>query len=279
MKHCIIMTAYKDADLINMLIGRYPNDWGVFVHIDKKSPIEVEDINKNAIVIKKRRIFWGSINHVKAVLDLLLLAKEDKRNFDYYHIISGQDINVVSPEMFDVVLGDNKNIYMNTFLLPLKSWTPWGGGYFIYQRKTLAKYCDVRGFSVFAKWNRTLIKWQEKYHLLQRLPEFPLYGGAFYCSLTDEAVNEVFANKMTRKMLKKMRFSTCGEELFFQTILMNSKLKNKVVDNCLRYIRWDVPNPPKVLTTEDYDRMTSGGYLFARKVDKIISRNLIGMLD
>lgn len=57
MKHCVLMTVYKDYDLINKIISSLPEQWGIFVHIDKKS--NIEDI-KNVIAIKKHKIYWGS---------------------------------------------------------------------------------------------------------------------------------------------------------------------------------------------------------------------------
>lgn len=36
MRHCIIMTAYKDIDMINEIISYLPDDWGCYVHLDKK---------------------------------------------------------------------------------------------------------------------------------------------------------------------------------------------------------------------------------------------------
>lgn len=54
------MTAYKDADLINRLLSKIPQDWGVYIHIDKKSSMQIDDIqHENVHVEKTFRIFWG----------------------------------------------------------------------------------------------------------------------------------------------------------------------------------------------------------------------------
>lgn len=52
MRHCIIMTAYKNVNQINHLISLIPEEWGLFIHIDKKSDINVNDIDNRAYVIK-----------------------------------------------------------------------------------------------------------------------------------------------------------------------------------------------------------------------------------
>lgn len=36
MKHVILMTVYRDAELVNRILMNVPNDWDVYIHIDKK---------------------------------------------------------------------------------------------------------------------------------------------------------------------------------------------------------------------------------------------------
>lgn len=52
MRHCLIMTAYKDAEMINSIIDETPVSWGVYIHIDAKSSLLSSMINNRAIVIK-----------------------------------------------------------------------------------------------------------------------------------------------------------------------------------------------------------------------------------
>lgn len=59
MKHCVLITAYKDAPQINRLISRIPEDWGIFIHLDKKSEIKDGYIDSRAIGVKRRNIYIG----------------------------------------------------------------------------------------------------------------------------------------------------------------------------------------------------------------------------
>lgn len=45
MRHCVLMTVYKDVNMVNEIISHIPDDWGCYVHIDKRSPIEIMDVN------------------------------------------------------------------------------------------------------------------------------------------------------------------------------------------------------------------------------------------
>lgn len=68
----------------------------------------------------------------------------------------------------------------------------------------------------------------------------------------------------------------CGEETFYQTVLMNSPLARNVVNDNLRVILWP---GPAVLNEKDYDNIRSRRALFARKMDGKISAKLMNMLD
>ena len=39
MKHCILMTVYKDVEQINRIIEFAPENFDFYVHIDKKSKV------------------------------------------------------------------------------------------------------------------------------------------------------------------------------------------------------------------------------------------------
>lgn len=54
MNHCLIITAYKDIENLNRLIHYAPEEWGIYIHLDKKSSIRKEEIDKRAHVYQKR---------------------------------------------------------------------------------------------------------------------------------------------------------------------------------------------------------------------------------
>lgn len=89
------------------------------------------------------------------------------------------------------------------------------------------------------------------------------------------AIDWVLNSAISNDLLGRLTDSTCGEEVFFQTIFLNSPFKNQVVNDNLRYTDWSVHCPPKVLTVEDYDKIINSHKLFCRKIDSIVSKNLI----
>lgn len=267
------MTVYKDLSMINEFINHIPNDWGIYIHIDKKSDITPSQINRGNIV-KLLSIHWGSREHLDAFLLLLQKAIESNENYDYYHLVTGQDFFAISPMKFDEVLGDNHNIYMGYFSLPRPNW--WN--YRILKYKTLASCCDIR--KPFYKIINIIYCYFQALTLQTRgLPPYSLYGGSVYCSLTREAVDEIITSEIAKDLYRRLENSLCGEEIFFQTVLVNSTLRDKICNNHLRYMDWNVKIPPKILLEEDFSQIKKEYYLFCRKLDSIKSSQLLQLIE
>ena len=143
MKHCVLITPYKDAPQINRLNSRTPEDWGIFIHLDKKSEIKDGDIDSRAIGVKRRNIYWGSFAHVEAFLDMMRMAAEDSRGFDYFHLITGQDYPACDLKKADERIEEGR-IYMEHKPLPRSEWECWDGGFQFYRYKTFARWTDTR---------------------------------------------------------------------------------------------------------------------------------------
>ena len=84
--------------------------------------------------------------------------------------------------------------------------------------------------------------------------------------------------KLIKKVFSK---SSCADELFLQTLLMESDFKDRLylpssqsdpLAN-MRYIDWTRGNP-YVFKTEDFDSLMSSQYMFARKFDLNTDREI-----
>ena len=69
------------------------------------------------------------------------------------------------------------------------------------------------------------------------------------------------------------------DELFFQTIIMNSALRDTVVNDNLRYVDWTREPAPAVSTRDDLTALLELGQLFARKFDETVDREVLDALD
>jgi hypothetical protein len=81
------------------------------------------------------------------------------------------------------------------------------------------------------------------------------------------------------ELVRFFRHVYIPDELMFQTILMNSALRDAIVDDNLRYVEWGREPAPAILTRADLPEMLQSGALFARKFDETVDRVVLDELD
>ena len=114
-----------------------------------------------------------------------------------------------------------------------------------------------------------------------------MYSGSAWIDIPREPLEYVFAFLENNKNFYKLfETSFFPDESLFQTILCNSKYKDKIINDNHRYIEWiykyidwQNKNGPKILDIKDYDKIKRGNYHFVRKIDKNISKELIVKLQ
>ena len=277
MSHCIIMTAYTDLEMINTFISRIPDEWGIFIHLDKRSSISKEDIDRRARVFQWYSIYWGASEHLFAIYRLIKEAY-NVRKWDYYHIVTGSDYFATAPSAFDERLGRDGLNYISCTKIPHYGWA-WGCGEDIFRYKALNSWVDTRK----AKWfylGKALLKLQKRLKLGRKLPEYDIYHGLVYCSLYKDFVEWMLSSELTADLLKRLRHTVVAEEVFFQTLIMNSPFKSKVVNNPLRYDDWSKKGgSPSYLTDKHLQAIEESEALFCRKLSNEKSSGLIQVLD
>lgn len=265
------MTAYKEPKMINKIINSAPDNYDFYVHLDKKCCIEISEIDSRAHTYKIYKIYWGGIEHLKAFLFLLKEAHLARKKYDFYHLVTGQDFYAIPFNKVDSLLKADTP-YIDCFKLPLKNW--WHGGLHILQYRTLSSFFDVRNTYVKCI-EKTFEFLQRILHIRRCLPNYSLWGGSVYCSLPNGAVEYCLNSIIAKDLMKRLKNTTCGEEIFFQTVMMNSPYKDKLVNDNLRYIDWSVQNGPKVLDLSDIKKVCTEQFLFCRKVDFFKSQDFL----
>lgn len=278
-RHAFLISAYHAPSLLNRLLSHYADVFPCYVHIDRKSAMGPEDLlnHPNVKIIKQHKVNWGGINHWLAFLDLMRMASSD--GYDYYHLITGQDYVVAPIADFDRLMGDVSHV--NYDWLERGQWNPT----VFYDRYNVYRFYDQinvkrpRWGSYIWETGLLLAKIQRRLGVNRPMP-LPVYAGNGYCSLTHEATLYILDYLQQHPaFLRRMKHTFCAEEIMFPTILMNSPLKDRVSNDFLRFISWKGYRPPRILTESDFPELTSGKYLFARKIDPTKSGKLLQMLD
>jgi hypothetical protein len=279
-KQGILITAYKNASQLLDLIQALRGNYKFYIHIDKKSKIsesEIEQIRKSANVVfvsRKYKINWGGLNHLKSILLLCEEVIRDKE-IEYVHLISGQDYPTKTNEHINSFLEANRGKeYLNYETPP--------------EPTELARLMNYSFFDLIngrSKRGETMIYWismiQKKLGIKRKVPMGDaslLYIGSTWWTLSAECVRYVMKyTKEQPAFFKRMKFTFCSEEYYFQSVIMNSPFRENVINNNLRYIVWQTRNGslPAILDESDYEKIVNSDVFFARKFDLPVSANLL----
>jgi hypothetical protein len=275
--YCIL--TYKEPERVARLVNRLQTDTDfMYIHFDTmigkqrfkewKKFIEMKCPQKNIEIVSKFRCKWGSFGQVDATLSAMKYYED--YNYDYFINLSGECYPLKPPEVIKKELNGQNCGFMEFFRIPYGSW--WRGGlnriknrfYFIPRMG----YPYVRIFSIP--------------RLKKGLPcGLEPYGGRGGFCLPKEHVSYVIQfvekNPNVRKFFKR---TLIPDEIFFQTILMNSPLRSKVVNDNKRYIDFATKDAhPKILTKDDLGNMKKSGKLFARKFNLDVDKDILDIID
>lgn len=288
MKLAFLIQCHKNPKQIMMLIETLSHP-GIdfYVHIDKKSKITLETINRHKsnvfILSDKERVDvrWGTFSQVQATLNLLKRAAENK--YDYYWLISGQDFPLVKNEDIIAKLTDgmcNGNNYVDLF------YTKNNGA-------NLSTNFDKRNDIVFPKW---MMKQGLKYRIIRRAwveltggykHTFSMFqrsnndklkyyfGSSWWCIHNKFAYYILNYIDMHPEYMSFFENASCPDESFFQTLLMNSEFASSRKDY-LHYIDWSQgKSSPKTLRCSDLENVFQSKKLMARKIDMDYDEKII----
>lgn len=274
----ILILAHDNETQLIDLINRLKINFDVFVHIDKKSKIEMSDY-ENVCIFKRYKVYWGSYNQIKATI--LLLKESYKKVYDRYILISGRDIPIVCNTKILEFFNNNNSEYIEYEKLPRSDWSG-NGGFdrleYYYNNIHSSSSClfdkliSFMSFGTFCILRKGSIKFGFKRKIDQEL-----YGGANWMNLTHNClryiINYLIENKVYIKMFK---YTRCADEVFFQSIICNSQFMSSSINDSLRYVDFSTgPEYPRILRIEDYEKIFNSNKLFARKFDENTDNEII----
>lgn len=270
--------------MLSRLVGRFDRDFfKIYVHIDKRSSIrsdQIDDLRQlGATVLQRYAIRWGTITHLYAILDLLRLVV-DWGGADYVHLISGQSYPLGGPAKFAERY--DGRIFMNFNNLNQES----GDIQDRYRLRNL--FYLVQSGPPGSGRLHLVLDWPSRF-IQKRLgirrtrfgPFSTIYKGIMWMSFPAAAAAELIEDPASAAFLKAIRTTYLPEEIFFQTYFLNSRLRETVVNDDLRYVDWRKRNGgiPAFLDASDFEPILESEALFARKMSSDISGELLDQID
>lgn len=269
-----MIVAHNQFELLKLLLSclDHPqNDF--YIHIDKKCKnVDFEGIKNSTCYsglkfVNRISVSWGAFSLVEA--ELVLLKAAVQGDYDYYHLISGEDLPIKSNETileffenhkgFEFVHFSSKE-YCNSFGSERRI------KYYYPLQQMFGKEIGLYG-----AFSRAFVKVQ-RFFGVDRLKgsDLKIVCGSQWFSITKSLAGYVLENEdLVRKLCRK---SFCVDEVFLQTLVYNSDFIERVYHfndsgdytSSLRYIDWNRGNP-YTFSLEDYDELIGSKCLFARK--------------
>jgi Core-2/I-Branching enzyme len=291
-----IIIAYKNFDQVERLIKRIADAESHFVLIvDSKTPdSEFELFQRkmaeypNLRFAPRHPIRWGQFSLTYANIIGIQELLRHKTPFDYVFSMSGQDYPLAKPAQIRRVLhAANGKSFLEHHPFPIKEWIDGGVGriyswnFFLPGRRVVQIPKATRAKHPIVRLGYKMLGW----FIPSRGPlpgNMQPFGGSMHWTLSREAVEYVdqFIEKQP-EYVHRFRLSLVSDEIFFQTILANSPLKSKLINDDQRYLRWPMPNAPSpaLLTMDDLSTLADCGKLFARKFDITVDAEILDAID
>lgn len=281
-KHAYLIIEHKDNFVLETLIELLDDSRNdIFIHIDKKTKNFNFEKYKNKVkfskiyFIPRIKVYWGGFSQIMAEINLLKFSFNKGRNYRYYHLLSGVDLPL-----------KNQNEIHDFF-------KQYDGREFIGISKEKKEFKERMELYYFERLktrtnkNKLLSKIYKKFEKLQNYCKikrncnlkYKVYKGCNWFSITNKLVEYILNNE---EEIKKIYHHTyCCDEVFLQTLVMNSKFKENIYktygnDNeaALRYIDWE-KGDPYIFKREDYICLITSNLIFARKFSEEIDIEII----
>lgn len=268
--YLIIAHKYDETfkTLLRML-DRNEND--IYIHMDLKNKEFEEDdckkiVEKSDIFFTKRTsVTWGGYSLINVELMLLKLATQKEHN--YYHLLSGQDLPIQSSKTIREFFMKHQGKEFIGF--DTQFFSEYNRVCYYYPLQEIVGRNRKSLFGRIAAVNTLL---QKVIHV-KRNESVNFQKGPQWFSITNDFAKYVIQQE---SWIKKVFSNTlCCDEVFLQTIAINSPFKDKIYQkeilkdsekSVMRLIDWK-RGGPYIFLNEDYQELIVSKMLFARKFD------------
>lgn len=233
-----------------------------------------ECIKKSSIYhVGRKNVAWGGESLINVELQLLKKATSAGR-YQHYHLISGADLPIKTQRQIKSFFESYSDKEFLRFEKKNFTYHDRIKYYHFLQDKV------GRSHNVILRGSEKMIVWIQKIIHIHRNKNIEFQKGTQWFSITDNFARYVIDKEQWTKQVFK--YSYCCDEVFMQTLLINSPYKNnlyhKEFDNdphaIMRLIDWN-RGKPYTFRLSDYDELCESDMMFARKFDPVIDKEIV----
>lgn len=269
MKHCLIITAYKNVEMLRCLLKATHEYCLCYVHVDKKRWNEFVFLERefpDVVFLHNLKINWGGIEHLEIILDMMKMSLE--KEYSFVHIISGEDYPI--KPMKDIIeeFEGNDKIYCDFECVSKKHFAYKRFCFYWLYTKFSMNYKKkiVRYLNLFCVCMQKILPIRKRNHI-GKIND--VYWGFVWGTYPKYAIEYILDYiKSNGEFWSDLITCKIPEELCFQTILMNSQYKDKIINNNLRYWTFEGGDNsgPVYLNDNDIFNKKFNEAIFCRKV-------------
>jgi hypothetical protein len=293
MRIAYLITAYALPDQVVRLVRRLnAPDISFFIHVDRKTDDETYEriagplsALSNVHFLKRHRWRWGGFGNVKVKLNCMREILTQEGQYDYVILLSGQSYPIKSNRHIKQFLQQSNG---RSFVHYFSKEAPWAGRFderHVYWHLSWGRWhlafpkADMFGTPAA---NRVWNVLAKGIPLRRKFPGGfkPFYGSASWCLSRECAEYVLEFVRLNKAFVRFFTYTSCPSEMFFQTILLNSTFKDRIVNDDLVYVDFSQHLPhPATLGKNDFDRFMNTSNLFARKFDATADGEVLDMID
>lgn len=276
MKIALLIHVHTNPSQVARLVSRLLHkDVDIYINVDGKvNAHEFENYIKDAFFIKNRvEVVWGRFSQLEQILNSFREISETHKPYTHILFISGLDypLKPIS-QIVDILFNNKQNNYIDYHELKDDEWSMLMKKR--YQYWHFLPQGDIRN-NQYVKRLLTKLGFKRKYPFGKEY-----YGSCWFC-LSMESIKYLLKyTENNANILNFFRYTGCSDELYIQSVLLNSPLKENMNNKIYRYFDWgEKGKSPKILTTDDYSKIKESKAWFARKLDLNQDSQIFDMLD
>ena len=271
----LILAHNNPAQLERLAMRLIHNDADVYIHLDKKQDVagysSIQSIPNIFFIKKNVSVSWANYSMMTATLNSMEEILATGNNYSHINLLSGADYPLKSASEIQKFLFEHPGQTFMRYKDIYKDWQETASRFDMY---SLGDYNIPMKFKLQGLLNRFLPK--------RKLPNgLVAYGFSQWFTITPVCAQYVIDYLKKNPSVKRFFRLTWGvDELVFQTILLNSHLKDTIVNDHLRYIKFkDRASNPEILTIADKDALMNSGKFYARKFNPEVDTGILDYLD
>ncbi|MGN0558026.1 MAG: beta-1,6-N-acetylglucosaminyltransferase [Acutalibacteraceae bacterium] len=293
MKIAHLILAHTDPEHIYRLVNRLLQFSDVFIHIDRNTDAQwlidkLSNSNNCYFVNPRLHCNWGAWNAVEAEIALLRMA-QNTDDYDRLVFLQGADYPIKTDKEIISFFENNRDVEFIRGCQVTGSKDPyfWPKCRYISLRNN--PNCLKKAFNYF---NRKLKLRLRSGWIKEDSKKYPVFWGGALWSITGSCgayILDFYDNHP--KFNHWFLYTFAPDELYFVTVVMNSKFRDKTCGcgpepemrgtvNWRTLHIWEyLPGKARIYTVDDFDFLAEQQELYVRKVNSQESKELLDKLD